>query len=57
MTPAADPGPLTYETATPEQVAQARVEARRRLREADARRTPEQLAAARDLLGISQPAA
>jgi hypothetical protein len=49
--------PLTYATATPEQVAQARIDARRKLAEADARRTPERHRALRELLGLDQSAA
>jgi hypothetical protein len=49
--------PLTYATATPEQVAQARAEARRRLAEAADRRSPERSRALRELLGLDQPAA
>lgn len=57
MTPAADPGrspQLTYDTATPEQIAEARAEARRKLAEADQRRTPEQIQRGRELLGLDQ---
>lgn len=43
---------LTYDNATPEQVAAARAEARRKLAEADARRTPERRERLRVLLGI-----
>ncbi len=38
---------LTYDTATPEQVAEARAEARRKLAEADAHWTPERREQAR----------
>ncbi len=57
MTPNADRPELTNATATPQQVAEAGREARRKLAAADARRTPEQRQAAQDLLGITHPAA
>jgi hypothetical protein len=45
-------GELTYDTATPEEIAEARARARRKLREAAIRWTPERWQALRESLGI-----
>jgi hypothetical protein len=47
---------VSYQTATPEQIAEAREAARRKLGEADARRTPERRQRLLKLLGLDQPA-
>jgi hypothetical protein len=48
---------LAYETATPEQVAEARVNAHRRLADSEANHTPEYWAALRERLGLPARAA
>jgi hypothetical protein len=48
---------LTYETATPEQVVQAREEARRKLAEADAQWSPQRREQLRRELGLDSSAA
>jgi hypothetical protein len=47
---------VSYENATPEQLAEAREAARRKLAEADARRTPGRRQRLLELLGLDQPA-
>jgi hypothetical protein len=49
--------PITYETATPEQLADARENFRRKLREAKERQTPEAKARLDALFDCGQPAA
>jgi hypothetical protein len=46
--------PLTYVTATPEQIAQARRDARRKLREARERMTPERWQELREFIAANR---
>jgi hypothetical protein len=55
MTPDAEP--VTYDTATPEQIAEARQQARVKLAEAERRRTPERKARLLEILGLPADAA
>jgi hypothetical protein len=48
--------PLTYETATPEQIAAVRAEVRAKLAEAEAKHPPEYYARLRERFGVTRAA-